>query len=362
MIPYEDLSRVNRPFLDAFGSQFRAITERGWFILGQEVEAFEAAFATYCQADYCIGAGSGLDALTLALNALDLPKGSQVIVPAHTFIATIFSVIHSDLTPVLVEPELASYNLDPEKVEAAITPKTKAIVAVHLYGKIAQMDKLAAVARRHNLFLLEDASQAHGATFKGQKAGSFGDLAAFSFYPTKNLGALGDGGAVTTRSLKFARRVRQLRNYGSTKKYYNQKIGFNSRLDELQAAFLRTKLQHLDKINQHKKQLADLYFQHVKGEFTLPIQEEGFENVFHIFPVRHPDRNRLKTYLREQGIQTEIHYPVPPHQQEALKHFFAGQHLPITEKIHRTELSLPISFGHTKSEIMQVIEVLNDFE
>jgi dTDP-4-amino-4,6-dideoxygalactose transaminase len=367
MLPYDSLALSNAPFVSAFERRFSEILKKGWFILGEELRNFEANFAAYCGAKYGVGVGNGLDALILALKALDLPPKSEVIVPAHTYIATILAILHHNLTPILVEPNPRTYNIDPERIEAALSPQTKGILVVHLYGKLCEMDKISEIAKKNGLFLIEDAAQAHGAAWQGKKAGSFGHVAAFSFYPTKNLGALGDGGAVLTSDALLAEKIRVLRNYGSKKKYYNEVIGYNSRLDELQAAFLAIKLEKLDAINAHKRTLANLYLKHLKSDFVLPSVEENYQDVYHIFNIRHPKRDKLREYLLQNQIQTEIHYPIPPHKQKALRHLpaFAPYQkkgaLPLTEQIHQTTLSLPISFAHTPDDIERVIEVLNAF-
>ncbi|WP_027002080.1 DegT/DnrJ/EryC1/StrS family aminotransferase [Hugenholtzia roseola] len=367
MLPYDSLSLSNAPFFAAFQSRFASILEKGWFILGEQLHNFEKNFAAYCGVTHCVGVGSGLDALILALKALDLPAGSEVIVPAHTYVATILAVLHNQLTPILVEPDAQTYNISPQKIEAALTKRTKAILVVHLYGKLCEMDKISEIATKNGLFLIEDAAQAHGASRCGQKAGSFGNLAAFSFYPTKNLGALGDGGGITTSDPILAEKIQILRNYGSKIKYHNEIIGYNSRLDELQAAFLSLKLEKLDAINAHKRALANLYLTQLKSDFILPSVEKDYQDVYHIFNIRHPKRDSLRQYLLKNQIQTEIHYPIPPHQQEALRHLAAFQPyqkkgaLPITELIHQTTLSLPISYAHTPTDIARVIDVLNAF-
>lgn len=362
MLPYEDLDKLNAPFREEFQLSFKKILEKGWFILGQEVQAFEEEFAQYCQAKACIGVGNGLDALTLALRVFDFPKNSEVIVPSNTYIATILAVLHADLKPALVEPKLDTYNLNPQLIEDKINTQTVAILPVHLYGKVCEMTKIQKIATQYNLKIIEDAAQAHGAKLNGQKVGIFGDITCFSFYPTKNLGALGDGGAITTHDEKLAQKIKNLRNYGSQKKYYNEIIGYNSRLDELQAAFLRIKLQYLDEINTHKKRLADIYLKNLKEDFIRPIQQEGYEDVFHIFNIRHPRRDSLREYLLKNNIKTEIHYPIPPHKQQALKNIIDQNTLyPISEEIHQTTLSLPCSFCHTEEDIYQVIEVINKF-
>ena len=360
MIEYENLRKVNQPFFNEFNAVFNQVLESGWFILGTNVEEFEKEFAEYINVKFCAGVASGLDALTISLLALDLSKGSEVIVPSDTYIATILSILHSGNVPVLVEPDLATYNIDPGRIEDAITSKTRAVMVVHLYGKPCDMDPIMNICQQHDLFLIEDCAQAHGAEYKGKKAGSFGDMAAFSFYPTKNLGCLGDGGALVTNNMDFYRKVKMIRNYGSEKKYYNDYLGLNSRLDELQAAFLRVKLKKLNEINIHKRVLADAYLNGIKGDFVKPVIQKDFFDVYHIFNIRHKKREELKQFLLENGVKTEIHYPIPPHMQKALN-FMRSNKFPISEEIHKTTLSLPISSFHSLDDIQQVIQCLNNF-
>jgi dTDP-4-amino-4,6-dideoxygalactose transaminase len=316
MIEYENLKKVNERYTKDFNAAFNEVLESGWFVLGRNVETFENEFAAYNGVKYCTGVASGLDALTISISALDLPAGSEIIVPSNTYIASILSVIHSGHVPVFVEPDICSYNIDPQKIEDAITSKTRAILVVHLYGKPCDMDPIMEICRNHKLFLVEDCAQVHGAEYKGKKTGSFGDMAAFSFYPTKNLGCLGDGGAITTNNGELYLKSKMLRNYGSEKKYYNEYIGYNSRLDEIQAAFLLIKLKDLDRINQHKRELAALYLSNL-NDFIIPFVSKDTFDVYHIFNIRHKERDRLKDYLFKYGIKTEVHYPVPPHKQKA---------------------------------------------
>lgn len=359
-VEYENLYRVNKPFIKEFRSKFNEVLNSGWFILGKEVDLFEKEFAEYNNVKHCVGVASGLDALTLSIKTLDIEKGTEIIVPSNTYIATILSILHAGCKPVLVEPDIGTYNIDPSGITSAITEKTQAIMVVHLYGKVCDMDPIINICRDKNLFLLEDCAQAHGAEYKGRKAGNFGDMAAFSFYPTKNLGALGDAGTVVTNNQVYMSKLRMLRNYGSKKKYHNEYIGLNSRLDELQAAFLRIKLKLLDKINRHKRKLATIYLDELKEDFVLPVVDDNYKDVYHIFNIRHPKRDKLKDYLLKQGIKTEIHYPVPPHRQKALS-FLSALSFPLSEEIHRTTLSLPVSYCHTEKDIYRVVEVLNKF-
>jgi dTDP-4-amino-4,6-dideoxygalactose transaminase len=360
MIEYENLRKANEPFFGEFKKSFDDLLNSGWFILGNAVKNFENEFAQFNTNKYCVGVANGLDALILSLRALNFERGSEVIVPSNTYIATILSILHCDLKPVLVEPDIRTYNIDPQKIEAAITPKTKAIMIVHLYGKSCEMDTIAALAKKHSLTLIEDCAQSHGAKFKGKMTGTFG-IGAFSFYPTKNLGALGDAGAVTTDDEAFAKQIRMRRNYGSGKKYYNEVVGYNSRLDEVQAGFLSVKLRHLDEITRHKQKLASLYQTGLKSDFIKPHIHQDYFDVFHIFNVRHPKRDALKEYLVKNEIKTEVHYPVPPHKQKAMAGILENNEYPISTEIHATTLSLPISFGTTENEVLKVIEVMNKF-
>ncbi len=330
-------------------------------LLGTKVEKFEQSFAEYCNGKFCVGVASGLDALMLSLHACNFDVGDEVLVPSNTYIATILSILQCKLTPVLVEPDLSTYNIDPSKLESCITSRTRAIMVVHLYGKACDMDPILAVAKRHNLRVIEDCAQAHGAMYKRKKVGIIGDFGAFSFYPTKNLGCLGDGGAIVVNDASLAETLRKLRNYGSSKKYYNDLVGFNSRLDEVQAGFLSVKLKHLDEINKHKRNLAQLYIKGLKSDFIKPHVHPDYYDVYHIFNIRHERRDYLKDYLLQNGVKTDIHYPVAPHHQRAMQGMLKGSPFPISEEIHRTTLSLPISFFHTEDDIEHVIEIANRF-
>jgi len=361
MIEYENLRLSNELFFKEWKREFENVMESGWYILGEKVIAFEKAFADYCGAGHCIGVANGLDALIIALRVYGFTPGSEVIVPSNTYIATILSIVQNGLKPVLVEPDIRTYNIDPDLIEEKITPNTKAILVVHLYGKVCEMDKILAIAKKHDLKVIEDCAQAHGAMYKSGKAGTFGDASAFSFYPTKNLGAIGDAGALTTNDVTLNEKFRSLRNYGSKKKYYNDTVGFNSRLDELQSAFLMIKLKYLDRINLHKRKLAEIYFKNLKNDFILPDVHPDHFDIYHIFNVRHEKRDELKKYLFDNGIQTEIHYPVVPVKQVAMKGIIDDVSTPVAEEIHNTTLSLPISFGHTTIEIMQVAQIMNKF-
>ncbi|GAB4278764.1 MAG: DegT/DnrJ/EryC1/StrS family aminotransferase [Candidatus Rifleibacteriota bacterium] len=359
MIEYENLGKVNEKLFSQYENFFSDFLKSGWYILGKSVEKFENEFAEYLGCKHCVGVASGLDALVLSLDALDLPEDSEIIVPSNTYIATILSIIRAGMRPVLVEPDPATYNIDPGLIEAAITEKTRAIMVVHLYGKACEMQPIMSIAQKHNLMVIEDAAQAHGAAYKSKKTGTFG-IGCFSFYPTKNLGALGDAGAITTNDDRLADKLRSLRNYGSARKYYNDFIGFNSRLDEVQAGFLSIKLKVLDQINEHKRKLAKIYLENIDDRFIKPVVNKDFYDVFHIFNIRHEARDRLKDYLLENGIKTEIHYPLAPHKQKAMQGILTGS-FPISEKIHETTLSLPISYFHSEQDIMKVCRILNRF-
>jgi dTDP-4-amino-4,6-dideoxygalactose transaminase len=360
-IDYENLARANELFFDEYRNAFERVMKKGWYILGTAVQEFEKEFATYCDVPFCNGVANGLDALILALKCFDFEPGDEVIVPSNTYIATILAVVHNGLKPVLVEPDIITYNIDPLKIEEKITSKTRAILLVHLYGKLCAMDAIMQIAEHHNLKVIEDCAQAHGASFKNKKAGSFGHFGAFSFYPTKNLGALGDGGALITSDENLFQKTKALRNYGSYEKYYNKYVGYNSRLDELQAALLSIKLKKIDDINQHKRKLAALYLQGLKKDFILPVVHPDYFDVYHIFNIRHEKRDELRNYLLSKGIKTEIHYPVAPNRQDAMKEILDDQPTPIAEEIHATTLSLPISYFHTKEDVEYIIDCMNQF-
>ncbi len=365
---------MNVPFLDMktpylelqaeLDTAYRRVMQSGWYILGEEVEAFEREFAAYCGVKHCVGVGNGLEALHLILRAYSIGEGDEVIVPANTYIATWLAISYCGALPVPVEPDERTYNLDPELIERAITPRTRAIMPVHLYGQPADMDPIREVARRHGLKVIEDAAQAHGALYKGKKAGALADAAGWSFYPGKNLGALGDAGAVTTDDGNLADRVRVLRNYGSRVKYYNEVKGYNSRLDPLQAAFLRAKLPFIEEWNLRRKSIVAVYQAKLAGVegLVLPPVPEGIEPSWHLFVVRHPHRDALQKHLTEAGVGTLIHYPVPPHLSEAYAEMGCRPGaFPITERIAQTVLSLPMG-PHLQAEQMQhVISSMESF-
>ena len=362
MIKFLDLKKINQPYENAFQNKLKNVLERGWYILGDEVKLFEENFSAYCDSKYCIGVGNGFDALTLIFKGYiqlgKMQKGDEVIVPANTYIASIVSIIQADLVPVLVEPKLETYTINPNLIQDKITLKTKAILAVHLYGQLAELDSINEIAKINNLIVVEDAAQSHGAILNNSKSKN---TQAFSFYPGKNLGALGDGGAVVTNDDQLAEVLFSLRNYGSEVKYYNDFIGVNSRLDELQAAFLNVKLPNLDSDNQHRKTIANRYLSEIKNDkIMLPFWDFSDNHVFHLFVIRTPKRSELQDYLKQNGIETILHYPVPPHKQKAFKNW---NHLsfPITEKIHNEVLSLPISPIMTADEVDFVIQKLNSW-
>lgn len=361
MIEYENLYKLNQVFFDEYKKAFADVLESGWFVLGKQVAEFEERFASFCSTQHCIGVANGLDALNISLRAFEFESGDEVIVPSNTYIATILSIVQNSLKPILVEPRMDTYNINPEKIEEAITAKTKAIMVVHLYGKVCEMDKILEIAKKYNLVVIEDCAQSHGAKYKGQLSGSFGYFAAHSFYPTKNLGAIGDAGALTTNNETLAQKARTLRNYGSNQKYYNEVVGVNSRLDELQAALLLVKLNHLDKITEHKRYLASLYLSGLNDNFIKPVVSEDNFDVYHIFNIRHERRDDLKDFLLKNGVRTEIHYPVAPNRQQAMKGIIDKQETPIAEEIHQTTLSLPISYFHKEDDVLKVIEVMNAF-
>lgn len=345
MIPFLQVVDLYIEIKEELDQAYRRIMEEGIYIGGKELEAFEIAFAHYCGAYTCVGVGNGLDALHLILRGYDISAGDEVIVPANTYIATWLAVTYAGARPVPVEPDPLTYNLDPRKIEAAITPRTKALIPVHLYGQPADMAPILKIAKANNLKVIEDSAQAHGAEYHGQKTGVLGDAAGFSFYPGKNLGAFGDGGAVVTCDQELAEKIRMLRNYGSRIKYIHDNKGFNSRLDPLQAAFLKVKLNYLDKWNEHRTKIANLYMSELSEvpNLVLPSVLSGLKPVWHLFVVRHPKRDLLQKYLEQNGVGTLIHYPIPPHLSGSYRDMRYKQgDLPITEEISNTILSLPI--------------------
>lgn len=361
-VPFLDLKTQNLELQDEFDEVYRRVMGSGWYILGNEVEKFEDSFAQYCQVKHCIGVGNGLDALHLILRAMDIGPGDEVIVPSNTYIATWLAVSYTGATPVPVEPDLRTYNIDTRRLAAAITSRTKAILPVHLYGQPADMDPINELAARHGLKVVEDAAQAHGARYKGRRTGGLGNAAGFSFYPGKNLGALGDGGAITTDDSVLADKVRILRNYGSRNKYHNEVKGINSRLDELQAAFLGVKLTKLDQWNEQRRKTAVLYLDGLKSNkrLELPQVPAWSDPVWHLFVVRSRARDALKEYLNESGIGAMVHYPIPPHLQGAYSELGISKgSLPISEAIHNEVLSLPMGPSLTTDQVTEVISRVN---
>lgn len=365
MIKFLDLNKINSRFEDEFALRFRAFLNSGYYIMGAEVRRFEEQFKTYCGTKHCIGVANGLDALTLIFKAYidlgKLKKDDEVILPANTYIATILSVINAGLRPVFVEPDEATFNISPSEIEKHITPQTKAILVVHLYGQLADMLSINAIAKKHDMLVIEDAAQAHGAMLisEDKKAGNLSNAAGFSFYPTKNLGALGDAGAVTTNDSELAACIRILHNYGSSKKYINEKLGTNSRLDELQASFLNVKLKYLDNDNELRRGIAKRYLCEIQnGKIKLPLYDFSDNHVFHAFVVRVENRTNFLDYLKSKDIGYLIHYPIAPHQQKALLRY-KSLYLPITEAIHETVVSIPMSPVMTTEEIKTIINALN---
>jgi dTDP-3-amino-3,4,6-trideoxy-alpha-D-glucose transaminase len=364
-VPFLDLKPAYRELQTELDGAWRRIMESGWYILGEEVEAFEREFAAYCGAKHCVGAGNGLDALILILRGYEIGPESEVIVPANTYIATWLAVSYVGATPVPVEPDSRTHNLDPGQIEAAITSRTRAIIPVHLYGRPAEMEAIRDLGRRHGLRVIEDAAQGHGARCRGKRTGNLGDAAAFSFYPTKNLGAFGDAGAIVTNDDNLAERVRVLRNYGSRAKYYNEVKGVNSRLDPLQAGFLRVKLQHLDEWNARRNKVAQQYLEALSpcSNLVLPGVAGDAEPVWHQFVLRHPLRDELQEYLKESGIGTLVHYPVPPHLSGAYADGgWKRGDFPITEKLSDTVLSLPIGPHLSDDEVAFVSRAVQAFK
>lgn len=365
MLAYYDLKRVNDSFEPDLTRVVTGVVQSGWYLQGDETRNFENAFATYCKNSFCIGTSNGLDALTLIFMAYRemglMQEGDEVIVPANTFIASILSVMRAGLKPVLCEPSATTYNLNPAKIRPLINSRTRAVLAVHLYGQCADMEPIQEIAFRHNLKVVEDAAQAPGALYKGRRVGGLSNAAAFSFYPSKNIGALGDAGAVTTNDKSLAAVVRSLANYGSTQKYVHAYRGANCRMDEIQAAVLLLKLRRLDADNNRRRDIARRYLQEIEHPFVLLPKVDNFEShVFHIFPVFSQRRDMLQTWLARNEIQTQVHYPIPPHKQKALSEY-ADCTFPVTEQIHREELSLPLYPAMTDDEVTRVIETVNAF-
>lgn len=365
MIPFLDLKGINAKYREDLISACTDVIDSGWYIQGTQCKAFEEEFAAYCGTKYCIGVANGLDALTLTLRAYKelgvISDGDEVIVPSNTYIASILAISENNLTPILVEPNIDTCLINPKEIEKNITSKTKVILPVHLYGQTCEMDEINEIAKKYNLKVIEDSAQSHGAMFKDKRCGNLGDASGFSFYPGKNLGALGDGGAITTNDGKLATTIRAIANYGSHKKYENLYKGVNSRLDELQAALLRVKLKHLDEDTEHRKKIANLYLDKIKNKnITLPALTNKNNHVWHVFVIRINKREELQKYLLDNGIQTLIHYPIAPNKQEAYKEWKLNSY-PISEKIHDEILSLPISPILSLDDANRVICVINNY-
>ena len=363
-IPFASFVPMHEEIRQGLDSAFKKVVDKSYFIQGEECEKFEEEYAAYCGTKYCVGVATGLDAIYLILKALDIKAGDEVIVPSNTYIATALAVSFTGATPVFVEPVIDTYNIDVTRIEEKITEKTKAIIAVHLQGRAADMDAINAIAKKHGLYVLEDAAQAHGARYKGHRVGALSDAAAWSFYPGKNLGALGDGGCITTNNKQIADKVRALGNYGSDYKYHHIYQGTNSRLDEMQAAFLRVKLPHLDKWNEARRKIAEAYLEGITNPLIkLPLAtSEEYEHIYHVFVIRCDRRDELEKYLRDNGIGTVKHYPVPMHLQKAYEelHIKEGE-LPIAEEISKTVLSIPMYYGMNDEEVAYVIDIINKF-
>ena len=363
-VPFATFVPMHNEIRKELDAAYAKVVDNSYFIQGEECRKFEEEYAAYCGAKYCVGVATGLDAIYLILKALGINNSDEVIVPSNTYIATALAVSFTGATPVFVEPTIETYNIDVTRIEEKISERTKAIIAVHLQGRAADMDAINAIAQKHDLYVLEDAAQAHGAKYKGIKVGTLSDAAAWSFYPGKNLGALGDGGCITTNSKEIADKVRALGNYGSDYKYHHIFQGTNSRLDEIQAAFLRVKLHNLDKWNNCRREIAKRYLDGINNSFIKlpPATSEEFEHVYHVFVIRCDRRNELEKYLAENGVGTVKHYPIPIHLQKAYAdlHIAKGE-LPIAEEISNTVLSIPMYYGMTDEEVNYVVNILNSF-
>ncbi len=363
-VPFVSFEPMHNEIRGQLDEVYKKVMDANVFIQGEECEAFEKEFADYCNAKHCVGVATGLDALYLILKAMNIKTGDEVIVPSNTFIATALAVSYTGATPIFVEPVIENYNIDVTRIEEKITAKTKAVIAVHLQGRPADMDVINEIAKKHNLYVVEDAAQAHGTLYKGKKVGTLSDAAGFSFYPGKNLGALGDGGCVVTNNDKLAAKIKALGNYGSDYKYHHIYLGTNSRLDELQAAFLRVKLPMLDKWNESRKAIADRYLNEINNNnIKLPLApNDEFDHIYHVFAVRCDRRDELEAYLADSGIGTVKHYPVPMHMQKAYEPLNIPEGaLPVAEEISKTILSIPMYYGMTKQEVSYVIECINNF-
>lgn len=361
MIKFLDLKKINNRYREEIDSRIKNILDKGWYLQGEENENFTKNFANFCGTKFALGVANGLDALNLIIKAYGFGNGDEIIVPANTYIATILAISENGCIPILVEPDIKTYNINPDSIEEKITSKTKAIMVVHLYGQAVQMEKIWKIAKKYNLKIIEDSAQAHGAIYQENRTGNLGDASGFSFYPGKNLGCMGDGGAVTTNDEELFNKIKAIAIYGSDRKYHHIYKGVNSRLDEIQAAVLDVKLKHLDSDNNKRREISKYYRENIKNsKIILPETYDEKSHVWHIFAVRTQNRDEFQKYLTEKGIQTIIHYPTPPHKQGAYKEW-NNLSFPITEEIHNTILSLPISPVMTDSEIEKVVEVVNEY-
>lgn len=361
MIKFLDLKKINNRYREEIDSRIKDILDKGWYLQGEENENFTKNFANFCGTKFALGVANGLDALNLIIKAYGFGNGDEIIVPANTYIATILAISENGCIPILVEPDIKTYNINPDSIEEKITSKTKAIMVVHLYGQAVQMEKIWKIAKKYNLKIIEDSAQAHGAIYQENRTGNLGDASGFSFYPGKNLGCMGDGGAVTTNDEELFNKIKAIANYGSDRKYHHIYKGVNSRLDEIQAAVLDIKLKHLDSDNNKRREISKYYRENIKNsKIILPDTYDEKSHVWHIFAVRTQNRDEFQKYLTEKGIQTIIHYPTPPHKQGAYKEW-NNLSFPITEEIHNTILSLPISPVMADSEIEKVVEVVNEY-
>ena len=361
MTKFLDLQKINNRFRVQMDARIKAVLDKGWYLEGEENETFARNFAKFCGTKFALGVANGLDAINLIIKAYEFGVGDEIIVPSNTYIATILAISQNGCTPVLVEPDIDTYNINPDLIETKITPKTKAIIVVHLYGQAVQMQKIWALAQKYNLKIIEDSAQAHGAIYEGKRVGNLGDASAFSFYPGKNLGALGDGGGITTNDEALFRKIKAIANYGSDRKYHHIYKGVNSRLDEIQAAVLDIKLAHLDEDNARRREIAKIYLEQIKNpKIILPKAYDESACVWHCFVVRTKKRDEFEAYLNQNGVQTIIHYPTPPHKQGAYSEW-AQQSYPLSEQIHATIISLPISPVMSDDEVQKVVEVVNAY-
>lgn len=362
LIKFLDLHKINERYRNEIDERIKQVLDSGWYLLGEQNKKFEENFAKYCGTKHCIGVANGLDALNLIIKTYGYKEGDEIIVPSNTYIASILAITQNGCKPIFVEPDLKTYNINPDLIEEKITSKTKAIMVVHLYGQAVEMEKIWTIAKKYDLKIIEDSAQAHGACYKGKRTGSLGDASGFSFYPGKNLGCIGDGGCVTTDDDELAYKIRAIANYGSDYKYHHIFKGVNSRLDEIQAAVLDVKLKYLDNDNQKRREIAEYYRKNIKNpRISIPEIEDELSHVWHIFAVRTDNRDKLQEYLTKNEIQTNIHYPVPPHKQDCYKEW-RNESYPISEKIHKEIISLPMSPVLTDSEIKRVVEVINKYE